>query len=80
MITKAHPSDYQSIRFFYHSLIDAMQDSPYLPGWEKDVYPAPEVLQTEIEEGNFYYLRDEERIAAGMVVNQKCNEDYRKAK
>ena len=57
-----------------------MEGSEYLPGWEKDVYPAPEVLQTEIEEGNFYYLRDGERIAAGMVVNWKCNEDYRTAK
>ena len=80
MITKALPSDFQIIRLFYHSLIDAMLDSPYLPGWEKDVYPAPDVLLTEIEKGNFYYLREGERIAAGMVVNQKCNEDYWEAK
>ncbi|MBQ6504207.1 MAG: GNAT family N-acetyltransferase [Flexilinea sp.] len=68
------------IRAFYHSLIDAIQGLPYLPGWEKDIYPAPDVLQTEIGEGNFYFLRDQDRIASGMVVNQKCNEEYRNAK
>lgn len=92
-IVKAKPEDFSRIRFFYHSLIDAIQGLEYKPGWQKDIYPAPDDLKEEIESGCLYYgvLDDSEvpddkasraadgRIVAAMVVNQKCHEEYRNA-
>ena len=76
IISKATPEGYNSVRLFYHSLIDALEGSLYHPMWQKDVYPAPEELKSAIEAGGLYIGRLADRIAAAMVLNQKCNPEY----
>ena len=75
----ARPDEYESIRAFYHSLIDEMQSSPYLPGWEKDIYPTNEYLRGSIVRGEMYMGEINGEIAAAMVINGECNEGYAKA-
>lgn len=78
IITKALPEEYQEVRLFYHSLIDAIEGAVYGPKWQKDIYPAPEDLKSAIGEGALYIGRCGPRIACSMVVNQKYNEAYEK--
>ena len=76
IISKAYREEYDSVRSFYHSLIDALEGTEYHPMWQKDIYPAPEDLQSAIEAGELYIGRIGDRIAAAMVLNQKCNPEY----
>ena len=78
-IYQATPEEYQKIRAFYHSLIDALEGLEYHPMWQKDIYPAPEDLQKAIGEGWLYYGIEKGRIAAAMVLNRNCNPEYSKA-
>ena len=78
-IRAARSGEYEIIRDFYHSLIDEMQSSPYLPGWEKEIYPTNEYLRACIERGEMYVGEADGEIAAAMVVNGDCNESYAKA-
>ena len=78
-IVQALPEEYPEVRRFYHSLIDAIQDAPYHPKWQKDIYPAPEDLRRAIDKGTLYIGRCGERIAGSMVVNHEYNEEYRHA-
>ncbi len=78
IIRKAAPDEYQDVRAFYHSLIDALQGSPYGAGWIKDVYPAPEYLMESVRAGQLYIGTDHETIIAAMIVNHECNEAYMK--
>ena len=48
-IRVADSSDYSNIRDFYYSLIDAMEDAEYKPGWERDIYPTQEFLIQSVE-------------------------------
>ena len=78
MIISIAPRDaFQEVRAFYHSLIDALEGSPYHPMWQKDIYPAPAELQSALDEQSLYFGRTGDRIAAAMVLNQKCNDAYR---
>ena len=76
IIRKAKPSEYQDIRAFYHSAIDAMEGSQYHPMWQKDIYPAPEELHMAVDEQTLHIGLEEDRIVAAMVINHKCNEEY----
>ena len=76
-ISKAPGNAFQEVRAFYHSLIDALEGSPYHPLWQKDVYPAPEELKSALDAQTLYLGRDNGRIAAAMVLNQACNDAYR---
>ncbi len=76
IITIAGRDQFQTVREFYHSLIDAMADSPYYIGWEKDVYPAPDYLADAIRKGELYLLTENGRIAAAMILNHENNEGY----
>ena len=75
-IRKAEPNEFRNVRLFYHSLIDAMEGTPYHPKWKKDIYPSPEDLKAAIDEHTLYLGTDGERIAAAMVLNRKCNAEY----
>ena len=44
-IEKAAPNDFDKARYFYHSLIDCMNERRKPIKWIKDVYPAPEFLR-----------------------------------
>ena len=56
-IRVAKAEEFGAVRAFYHSLIDDMQNSPYLPGWEKDIYPSNEYLR----EANFISVKSKMR-------------------
>ena len=75
-IRSAKDAEYEAVRAFYHSLIDDMQDSPYLPGWEKDIYPANDYLRDCLTRSELYIGEIKNEIAAAMVVNGDCNEGY----
>ena len=77
-IVKANEDQYEAVRSFYHSLIDALKGSRYDIGWEKDIYPAPEFLKESIESGELYICTDDNHIAGAMVLNHRCNDGYRK--
>ena len=76
-IIQACPGDFETIRAFYHSLIDGMQERRQIITWIKDVYPAPEFLKSSLNDSKVYLCFDGSRIAAAMVVNHDCNEGYR---
>lgn len=67
---------------FYNHLIDLMQDSEYLPGWEKDIYPTKSFLQDSIEARRLFVGQQEESgdaYAAAMVLNHDYADGYEKA-
>ena len=68
--------DYTSVRDFYFSLIDAMEDAEFKPGWQKDVYPTQEFLIKSIKNDELYIGKLEDKIVSCMVVNQEYNEGY----
>ena len=78
-IRAARSEEFDAVRSFYHSLIDDMRDSPYLPGWEKDIYPSSEYLRDCIDRSELFVGEAGDEIAGAMVVNHSCNEGYAKA-
>ncbi len=72
----AQRQDYNRIRAFYHTLIDAMADADFKPGWEKDVYPSRDLLRTSILNRELYYYESAKEICACMIVNHEYNEGY----
>lgn len=77
IIRRADPSEYQAVRAFYHSLIDAVEGTTRYFRWQKEVYPASEDIQAAIDAQTLYIGLSGNRIAASMVVNHHCNEEYR---
>ena len=63
IITKALQEEYDSVRLFYHSMIDALEGNPYHPKWQKDIYPSQEDLKSAIEGGELYIGRMDNRSA-----------------
>ena len=78
-IYQAKSEEYQDVLAFYYSLIDALEGLQYSPAWKKDIYPAPQDIQNAIANGWLYYGMENGRIAASMILNQKYNEEYKKA-
>ncbi|MBQ9707990.1 MAG: GNAT family N-acetyltransferase [Firmicutes bacterium] len=76
MIRKALPEEFQEVRLFYHAVIDGLEGREHHPKWQKDVYPSPEDLMTEIEEGNLYLYLCDGQIAGSMVLNKKHSREY----
>ncbi len=58
IITRAARDEFEEIRRFYHSVIDAFQNAEYRPMWKKDIYPAPEQIRENLEENSFYIGRE----------------------
>lgn len=77
-IRPAAQSEYQKVKIFYHSLIDAMEHSPFHPGWEKEVYPSSKYLRDSIEMSQLYLGESEGSLASCMIVNHRYNDGYRK--
>lgn len=75
-IRVANDNDYIRVRDFYYSLIDAMEDAEYKPGWEKDIYPTQEFLINSIKNKELYVGETDGCIAACMVVNHEYNDGY----
>lgn len=79
-IRLAQESEYPLVRGFYHALIDAMKNAEFKPGWEKDVYPAPEFLMKSIRNGELYIGFTGETMVTCMVLNGQCNDGYKQIK
>ena len=79
-IRPATENEYPAVREFYHSLIDAMENAEFSPGWKKDVYPAPEFLSDSIKHDELYIGVIDEAIVSSMVLNHECNDGYKKIK
>lgn len=54
-----------------------MADSPFSPGWEKDIYPTQDFLRHSIENRELYPAEAPEGPAACMVVNHAYSDGYR---
>ena len=80
MIAQAGPDQYESVRAFYHALIDAIALLPYGAGWKKDIYPSKEMLRDAAGAGELFIATDSGKIIGAMVVNHECNEGYREYK
>lgn len=75
-IRRADPEEYKSVRDFYYSLIDAMEQMQYKPRWEKDVYPSQAFLREAIDNHELFIGESEGQIISCMAVNHKFNEEY----
>ena len=78
-IRKAEENDFDAVRDFYHSMIDAMEGTPFHPKWQKDIYPSRADLKTAIDEQSMYIGVLGDKIASAMVFNHKCSEEYSEA-
>lgn len=76
-IRTANKSEYNEIRHFYHKVIDLMQDSEYHPAWKKGVYPSDAYLMESLENDELLVGEFSGEYVAAMIVNHKCNEDYK---
>lgn len=79
-IIKAQEADFENVRAFYFSLIEEMADSPFLPGWEAEVYPTSEEIRHAIESGWLYMGMLDGQMAAGMVLNSAATDGYNQVK
>lgn len=70
---------YETVKQFYDSLIDAMADAKYQPGWKKGIYPPDAFLRESIQNGELIIGTLDGEIAASMIVNHAFNESYLKA-
>ena len=75
-IRLANNDDYSNVRDFYYSLIDAMKDAEYKPGWERDIYPTQDFLIKSIENNELYIGKIDGCIVACMVLNHEYNDGY----
>lgn len=75
-VERLKEADFTALRDFYWELIDKMQGSQFLPGWEKGVYPADEFLRDELAAGDYYALRVDGKLAAAMALNHSANDGY----
>ena len=78
VIIKAENDQYEAVRSFYHSMIDAMASGTVYVGWKKDIYPSPALLSDSIHNGELYLALEGNALVAAMICNSKCNEGYAK--
>lgn len=76
----AEIDEFNEVRAFYHSLIDALKDAEYKPAWEKGVYPADDYLKDALEKKELFVGTVDGNMAAAMVINHEYNESYDKVK
>ena len=75
-IIRAERDQYEAVRAFYHSMIDAMAGGPAYVGWKKDIYPSPALLAGSVSRGELYLALADGRIVAAMILNHSCNDGY----
>lgn len=75
-IRLANNDDYSNVRDFYYSLIDAMKDAEYKPGWERDIYPTQDFLIKSIKNNELYIGKIDGCIVTCMVLNHEYNDGY----
>ncbi|UUX33115.1 GNAT family N-acetyltransferase [Fundicoccus culcitae] len=78
-LQRVHTNEFTAIQLFYHQLIEMMEGSPYLPGWEKDIYPSDEMLHDALNKHELYAVEINGTYVAAMIMNHDYNEGYKKA-
>lgn len=76
IIRPAKENEYERVRQFYYDLIDEMQNHPYCPAWQKDIYPRDADLASYVRRGELYLAEDGDAILGAMVLNHNSNEGY----
>ena len=76
IIRKAVNEEYESVRAFYHCIIDGVAGKTDTVGWKKDIYPAPEYLKNSISAGELYIAVEDGEIVASMVLSHDSNDGY----
>ncbi len=67
-IRRAESHEFGSVRDFYHELIDT---SPYVPLWEKDVFPEDRDLSDTINKGNLFVGIEDGHIVSSVVTSHE---------
>ncbi len=75
----ALPEEYLSVRAFYHTLIDEMRGSPFLPGWEKELHPSDDMLMRALSEGNLFVCTLDGAVIGAMILNHESGQGYEEA-
>ena len=75
-IRLAGEDEFETARAFYHRITDALADTPYGPGWKKDIYPDPQMLKEALAKGQLYLLEIDGKTEGAMIVNSDTNEAY----
>lgn len=76
-IVKADSGQFQSVRAFYHAVIDGVGESTDSVGWKKDIYPSPDFLKDSICNGELFLATEGETIVGAFVLNHQYNSEYR---
>lgn len=75
----AESEEWKKVLALYETMIDAMQDMEYKPGWKKGIYPSEELVRNAIEKRELYIGILDGEFAAAMILNHNCADGYEKA-
>lgn len=75
-LTLRKAAHYPTVRDFYDTLIDRMQESEYHPKWQKGIYPEYEALRQAVTRGQLYLAYAGEEPVGAMILNQHANPEY----
>lgn len=75
---KLQMSDLQKVVTFYNAIIDDSKESPYSPGWTKNIYPDKKLLSQLIAEKSMYGLKSFDKIFAAICLNNSCELESKK--
>lgn len=75
-IRLAQVNEFEAIMAFYHQMTEDLEDASEGPGWEKDVYPSPESVQTAIIAQNLYVSTAGNDLIAAMILNHEYTDGY----
>lgn len=79
-ICRGNSADLAKITELYNELIDTLEKGINYPGWEKYAYPAEDTAAEGIKDGTIYVMRDSNRIAGTVILNNIQPEAYNKLK
>ena len=75
LFSSAKTEEFDEIRGFYWSLIDAMGSRTI--GWRKGVYPSDGYLRLSLERRELFTLKDGAELLACVILNSSRNEGYK---
>lgn len=76
--SKAKKEDLEEIFMLYRNAI-AKMDEQKIPQWD-EIYPDKKTLSDDIEKNQMYVGKKNGKIALCFVLNEECDEEYKKAK
>lgn len=70
--------EFEKLKNFYYSVIDGLEGTPYLPAWQKGVYPYDSQLQDALSKGELFVFEEDGNLIGAAIFNSKVNEEYNK--